>query len=195
MSTLLERLRQETRPLHEQTEQLLYAEALRAGTLTAPEYVHLLRIHLAFHRALEQAIDRYPIFFRDYEAVNRRKAPWLESDLTYLSEAHPPGLPELFADWSPAELLGAAYVGEGSMLGGTVVWKLLQQNPALQPLLTPARFYQGYGPATGRYWRDFGLFLTQQAVAEPDEVVSGAQRAFKAYQVLFWATQFSAGPD
>ena len=58
MSDLLARLRQETKALHTQTEQLFYAESLQAGTLLAEEYLHLLRTHLIFHQALETAIDR-----------------------------------------------------------------------------------------------------------------------------------------
>lgn len=133
MINLLERLREETRPLHEQTEQLFYTEALRNGTLTAVEYSHLLRTHLIFHQALETAIDRNPEFFQDYERDVRRKTPWLLADLAHLKEALPVPMPELFADWSPISLLGAAYVGEGSMLGGTLISRLLQQNEAISP--------------------------------------------------------------
>ncbi|RYF49941.1 MAG: heme oxygenase, partial [Cytophagaceae bacterium] len=86
MTNLLERLRQETRPLHEQTEQLFYTEALRNGTLSASEYSHLLRTHLVFHQALERAIDRNDEFFREYEPAVRRKTPWLLADLTQLKQ-------------------------------------------------------------------------------------------------------------
>lgn len=185
MNTLLERLRQETRPLHEQTEQLFYTDALRDGTLSVDEYSHLLRTHLVFHQALEAAIDNQPDFFRDYEPETRRKTPWLLADLTYLNAVLPPFMPALFTSWSAVELLGAAYVGEGSMLGGTVIWKWLHKNEAVQPLLDKARFYQGYSSDVGTYWRNFGAFLTQYGSAQPDDVVAAASRTFETYQAIF----------
>ena len=189
--TLLERLRNETRPQHVQTEQLFYTEALQNGTLTLDEYKHLLRTHLTYHQALETAIDHHPNFFQAYEPKTRRKTPWLLNDLAYLNETLPKPTPELFLDWSPIALLGAAYVGEGSMLGGTVIWRLLQKNPAIQPLLTHARFYQGYGPATGSQWKRFGQFALQQGGNWPDDVVNAARQAFVDYQTIFEQSQFA----
>lgn len=190
MTNLLERLRQETRPLHEQTEQLFYTEALRNGTLSAREYSHLLRTHLVFHQSLESAIDRNNEFFRDYEPDVRRKTPWLLADLSHLPEPLPEPRPDLFADWSPVSLLGAAYVGEGSMLGGTVIGRMLQQNVAIKPLLgQQGRFYQGYGSALGRNWKAFGAFLTQQGTPQADVVVAAADETFRAYQAIFLATR------
>ncbi|MEZ0487205.1 biliverdin-producing heme oxygenase [Fibrella aquatica] len=188
MSALLERLRVETRPLHEQTEQRLYSDTLRAGTLSVNEYVHLLLIHGAYHKALEQAIDRHAAFFQQYEPDKRRKTPWLQNDLAQTGQTMP-SLPDLFANWSPAELVGAAYVGEGSMLGGKTVWHYLGQSPALHSLLEQARFYRGYGSDTGPNWRDFGAFVANQPIGSEDAVLSGAQRAFQLYSTLFDRTQ------
>lgn len=109
MSTLPERLKEQTRPLHEATEQLLYINELRNGTLSAAAYVHLLNTHLTYHQALEEAIARFPDFFADYELDARRKSGWLVADLTQLEQPLPTLMPELFADWSPVDLLGAAY--------------------------------------------------------------------------------------
>ncbi|UFH53952.1 biliverdin-producing heme oxygenase [Spirosoma sp. KNUC1025] len=185
MASLLERLRYETRPLHEQTEQLFYTEALQNGTLSTEEYLHLLRTHLTFHQSLEAALDQYPDFFREFEPDTRRKMPWLQNDLIQLNEPLPKLKPALFATWSPVSLVGAAYVSEGSMLGGTVIWRLLQKNPAIQPLLAQARFYQGYGSDTGSQWKRFGEFALQKGGSQPDEVVEAAQKAFSEYQRIF----------
>ncbi|GAB3779938.1 hypothetical protein GCM10028818_31280 [Spirosoma horti] len=189
MTNLLARLREETRPLHEQTEQLFYTEALRNGTLSVTEYSHLLRTHLVFHQALETAIDRNHEFFHDYEPEVRRKTPWLLADLAHLPEVLPVPMPELFDAWSPVSLLGAAYVGEGSMLGGTVICRLLQQNEAIRPFMAQGRFYQGYGSALGSNWKNFGVFLTKQGTLHADAVVAAADETFKAYQSIFLATR------
>ncbi|GAB4027786.1 hypothetical protein GCM10028773_60080 [Spirosoma koreense] len=189
MTTLLDRLRQETRLQHEQTEQLFYTEALQNGTLTVEQYRHLLRTHLNYHQALETAIDRYPGFFRAYEPETRRKTGWLQADLAQLHEPQPAFSSALFSDWSPMALLGAAYVGEGSMLGGTVIWRLLQNNVEIQPLLADARFYLGYGPSTGSQWKRFGAFALQQGDQQPDAVVEAAKKAFEQYQTVFRQTE------
>ena len=189
MSTLPERLRNETRLLHEQTEQLFYTDDLKNGTLSIDEYTHLLRTHLTFHQALETAIDRHSDFFREYDPETRRKTSWLLADLVSLNEPLPQLMPNPFLDWSPIALLGTAYVSEGSMLGGTVIWRLLQTNPAILPVLTNARFYRGYGAATGTNWKNFGTFLTGQGDAYPDEVVAAATQAFAEYQTIFRQTQ------
>ncbi|WP_170061174.1 biliverdin-producing heme oxygenase [Spirosoma aerolatum] len=185
MMTLLERLRYETQPLHRQTETLFYTDDLQNGSLSTDQYTHLLYTHLHFHQGLEAAIDRYPDFFQDYNPDTRRKTAWLLSDLDYLNVPILPAKSDLFREWSPASLLGAAYVGEGSMLGGTVIWKWLQNNMAIEPLLTHARFFQGYGPATGASWKQFGAFLTSAGANHADDVVAGAKQAFINYQTLF----------
>jgi heme oxygenase len=186
--TLLERLRTDTRSQHEQTEHLLYTEPLRTGTLSVQNYYHLLVTHLAYHRALEQAIDQHPDFFQDYVPDARRKTPWLMADLGSVA-TDLPSLTDVFANWTPIQLLGAAYVGEGSMLGGKTVWHYLQQSPALVSLLPAARFYRGYGPDTGQNWKAFGAFITEKGCGHEDEVVDAAGRAFTLYQELFQQTQ------
>lgn len=185
MMSLLERLRIETRPQHEQTEQLFYAQSLQTGTLTVDEYRHLLRTHWQFHQSLETAIDHLPDFFREYNSEIRRKTDWLQHDLALLNEPLLQPLPGLFANWSPVALLGAAYVGEGSMLGGTVIERLLQKNLLVQPLAAQGHFYGGYGAGMGSLWKRFGHFITQQGAEQPDEVVAAAKLAFVNYQTIF----------
>ncbi|MFC5410119.1 biliverdin-producing heme oxygenase [Larkinella bovis] len=186
--SLAERLRHETRALHEETEQLLYTEPLRSGTLAPEQYTHLMQIHGLFHHALETAIDRHPVFFEGYQPDERRKSAWLATDLAALDASLPDLRPDLFADWSPVELLGAAYVGEGSMLGGKVVFHHLQKSPALQPLLQNARFYRGYGPGMMDKWKAFGVLLAARPEAEHDTVVEAAKWTFRTYQKLFRLT-------
>ncbi|MGA0556437.1 biliverdin-producing heme oxygenase [Larkinella sp. VNQ87] len=192
--TLAERLRNETRALHEETEALLYTEPLRAGTLTREQYGHLLQIHWLFHEALETAIDQNPAFFQAYNPDDRRKAPWLEADLAELDVSLPDARPGLFADWSPSELLGAAYVGEGSMLGGKVVMHLLHKSPEVEPLLTNARFYQGYGVDAMTKWAGFKAILADQTEDSHDTIVEAAYQTFRAYHDIFRTTKREKPP-
>ena len=91
--------------------------------------------------------------------------------------------------WSPVDLLGAAYVGEGSMLGGKAVMHYLQKSPELQPLLANARFYRGYGAEALNKWNAFGTILSAQQEIDHDRIVEAAQRAFLAYHNIFRHTQ------
>jgi heme oxygenase len=186
--TLAERLRSETRELHEQTEVLLYSEPLRAGTLKPEQYRHLLQVHWLYHQMLETVIDQNPVFFQEYNQNNRRKAPWLEADLADLNVSLPDNILNLFANWSPVELLGAAYVGEGSMLGGKVVFHHLQKSPKLKPLLHNTRFYRGYGAETMVKWKAFGAILAEQNESDHDKIIEAAQQAFLNYQAIFGHT-------
>ncbi len=187
--TLAERLRHETRAFHEQTEALLYTEPLRTGALNPEQYRHLLRAHWTFHQALEAAIDQHAAFFQSYDQDDRRKTPWLEADLAELNVSLPDTRTDLFRHWSPVDLLGAAYVGEGSMLGGKAVMHYLQKSPELQPLLTNARFYRGYGVAALNKWKAFGEILAAQKEEDYDRIIEAAQRAFLAYHDIFRHTQ------
>ncbi|MFD1143779.1 biliverdin-producing heme oxygenase [Larkinella insperata] len=187
--TLAERLRYETRAVHEETEELLYTESLKAGQLSLEQYSHLLRVHWLFHYALEATIDRYPAFFQAYHPNERRKTPWLTADLAELNIPLPDPQSDLFADWSPVELLGAAYVGEGSMLGGKVVFHHLQKSPELKPVLQNARFYRGYGAEALEKWKAFGGILAGQPEVEHDKIVQAAHRTFRAYHDIFKHTQ------
>ncbi|MGM9507682.1 biliverdin-producing heme oxygenase [Larkinella sp. GY13] len=189
MMTIAERLRHETRALHEQTEALLYNDPLRTGTMNPEQYRHLLRAHWTFHQALETAIDQNFAFFQSYDQNDRRKTPWLEADLAELNMPVPDSKPDLFKQWLPLDLLGAAYVGEGSMLGGKAVMHYLQKSPELQPLLTNARFYRGYGAEALNKWKAFGAILAAQNEADHDRIIEAAQRAFLTYHDIFRHTQ------
>lgn len=193
--SLLERLRAETRPQHEQTEALFYTQVLQNGTLTVDKYRHLLRTHWQYHQALETAIDRFSDFFRDYAPETRCKTAWLEHDLALLNEPLPQQMAKLFIDWSPVALLGAAYVSEGSMLGGKVIGRLLQKNPLVQSVAAQGRFYGGYGAETGNQWKRFGAFITQQGADYPDEVVAAAKQAFNDYQTVFGQMRWNASDE
>lgn len=183
--SLLERLRIETHLQHEQTEELFYTQSLQTGTLTVDEFRHLLRTHGQYHQALETTIDRFPDFFRDYAPETRRKTAWLQHDLALLNEPLLQPVANPFADWSPVALLGAAYVGEGSMLGGTIIGRLLEKNFLVQSLAAQSRFYGGYGAGTGSQWKRFGTFATQQGTEHQEAVVAAAKQAFSSYQTIF----------
>lgn len=179
---LLTRLKTNTRPRHRQTETVLYADKLLAGTLARSEYAQLLTIHYRFHQALETAIAGQARFFTDYAYEARRKTPWLMTDLDQAGIDLPAPAPGLFMDWTADQLLGAMYVAEGSTLGGRVIACALGQSPGLRGLTS--RFFDGYGEQTGPLWKLFGAWLTQRANSHDEQIVEAANRAFGHFQQL-----------
>lgn len=179
---LLTRLKTDTRPRHQQTETLLYADKLLAGTLARSDYAQLLTIHYRFHQALETAIAGQARFFTDYAADARRKTPWLVTDLDQAGVDLPAPEPGLFTDWTTYQLLGAMYVAEGSMLGGRVIAGALRRTPGLSGLTS--RFFGGYGEQTGPLWKHFGAWLTRRANSHDEQIVEAANRAFGHFQQL-----------
>lgn len=181
MNDLLTRLREETRPQHEAAEALFYTEDLRSGTLSVAQYLHLMQTHLVFHRALENALADVA----GYPLEERLKTAWLLADLDAAGEAPSEEIPEELNTWSDTALLGAAYVAEGSMLGGQVIRKWLSAHPELGKLAGNSRFYEGYGSETGSLWKQFRAYLSDRGTGVEDEIVDGAQKAFGVYMEVF----------
>lgn len=181
---LLDRLKTETRSHHGHTETLLYAEQLMAGTLTRKELAHLLTIHYRFHQALEAAVAAQAGFFAGYDDDLRQKTPWLLADMQQWAITPPGPDTSLFNGWNGYELLGALYVGEGSMLGGQVIAKALRRTPGLGDAAASLRFFGGYGDQTGPHWKAFGNYLVSRADGQEETIIDAAQRAFDLFGKL-----------
>ncbi len=182
--TILTRLRTETRLQHEQTETVLFADKLMAGTLSQAEYEQLLVIHYRFHQALETAVTTHSDFFWGYDRETRRKTPWLLADLALIGVPVPAPASGLFAGWTGYQLLGAMYVAEGSTLGGRLIAKALSRTPGLAQIAAASQFFGGYGEQTGPLWKLFGIYLTGKAKGHENEIIDAAARAFGIFAQL-----------
>lgn len=182
--SLLDRLKTETRSHHQHTESLLYTQQLMAGTLTRSELTHLLTIHYRFHSALETAVAALAGFFAGYNYDLRQKTPWLLADLQQWAIPLPTAHTSLFDGWNGYELLGALYVGEGSMLGGQVIAKALRRTTNLGDAPAALHFFGGYGDQTGLLWKEFGTYLLSQAHGQEETIIDAAQRAFDCFGKL-----------
>lgn len=187
---LLTRLKTDTRARHQQTETLLFAGKLMAGTLSPADYAQLLQIHYRFYQSLETAVAEQPQFFSGYDHEERRKTPWLMADLNQIGTALPAPAPDLFKDWTGYQLLGALYVAEGATLGGRVIAGALRRTPGLSHLIP--RFFGGYGEQTGPRWKAFGRFLTNRADGHDSGIIEAADRAFGCFGQLARQTIFPA---
>lgn len=202
-TTLLQRLKIETRPLHERAER---AVRLLEPGLTLEHYRHHLEALYGFYAPLEAELaSSFAGLVPELRAEQRWKLPLLLQDLRALGHdaaslarlprttALPPlpGLPEA---------LGCFYVLEGATLGGQLILRHLQRHFAGIPAGDFA-FFRAYGEEVGPMWRAFGQALTQASSQEASEifdarVVQGAQDTFEAFErwLLQEAALFTAYP-
>jgi heme oxygenase (biliverdin-IX-beta and delta-forming) len=175
---LLQRLKQETAPLHEQLEQQL--QLLRPD-MTAAEYRTLLEHFYAFYRPWEERA--VPLLERHLPGFmhQRSKVSLLEKDLRLLgSDVSTIRLDVQLPDTSsfPA-LLGSLYVMEGATLGGQILARHFQQQFRFTPEQGCA-FFSSYGPDVGRNWLTFCEILTCHSSRENDDaIVQSAMETFR----------------
>ena len=157
---LLEQLRACTGPRHRALDESL---DLRRRSITRARYVQLLNGSLRVLVALEPALSRWG---DAYDGDIR--VPRLRDDLRVLGESPDAIGFEARLPVTPAEAFGAAYVVEGSALGGRVLAPFIAQALALPAAATS--YLRLRGDATVAYWRRWLLRLDAfDAVAHPRE--------------------------
>jgi len=198
--TLTERLRAETRAVHERLEGLPYQEALAAGTLPLESYVGHLRALSIIHGALEDVLagTHYPALLAVWRD-EMRKLPLLHRDLEHLTPhvtADVPAAVEVALRMAervhdrhavdPVSLLGYLYVLEGSTQGGRLVRKLVARAFSLSGD-EGMEYLSGYGRETRAMWQAFKRRLDAAPLesSEQDRVVAVAKEAFAAFAELF----------
>jgi len=144
---------------------------------TVATYARFLARMYGFHAAIERVFADHAALTRaGFDPESRCKAPLLAADLHELgldpNLLERSALPDLV---SLARALGAAYVIEGSTLGGTFIRSRLTLD-------VPMRFLAGYGAATGAMWKVFGAICDRELAghAARDEAVTAARETFGA---------------
>lgn len=174
---VLRSLKEETTDLHEEAER--YVRILDVDA-TLEDYRRYLATMAGFHVPMEAAVASHrELAAVGFDAPGRRKSHLLARDLSALGApawALCGALPDLHG---LPRAIGAAYVIEGSTLGGRYV---LSRLPAtLEPVRARATaFLAGYGDATGDRWRAFGEVVERGVISADDEreAVAGARDCF-----------------
>jgi heme oxygenase len=183
-SSILQALRLETRPAHDQLEQNAFNQQLTAGTITEAATTHFLAKMYGFLVPYEARL-RQQHLGPEWEAATRQRAHLILTDLQ-----KPAAALEACADMPPLgtwpQLLGAMYVVEGSTLGGQVIARQLAKSNI--PLRA---YFSGYGEQTGPLWKMFCQLLSQEATPENQaEIVQSASLTFQKLDT--WLHQPSA---
>lgn len=172
--SLHHRLRTETRAAHDRIE----AAFDLAGSLASrAAYIDLLRRLHAFHRAFEAAAG--PRLAGTAIGAYLGREALLRRDLAALGAEQDTDAPA-FAYPGRPEALGAAYVVEGSMLGGVMIAREVERHLGLGPE-SGNSFFAGYGRDTARTWKAFCAELDQLAdPATDDRVLAAAEETYTA---------------
>lgn len=188
---LREELREKTASLHIQTENAL---DLMGPSVTLERYLAVLRLLHSVYAKLEPAIlDHAGWNELGLDMGARRKLPLLEADLAFIegrlavakTERSPTASP---TSCEPATLplesfaaaLGAAYVIEGSTLGGAFIRRHLSTLFRLDGG-QGTRFFNCYGTETGARWKQF-LEALERAPLDAEgrqRALAGAVRTFE----------------
>ena len=150
-------LRHATHQYHVQLNHRPLLVCITQPNYNLANYHKLLFSYFHLYNALESLITellgrQYAIF--DYE--KRYKLAWLIDDLAYMHQDYPPlsfslNLPTLK---TVGQLVGILYVIEGSILGGQMISRSLNEHHGLTRK-TGARFFYGYGENTAMMWQNF----------------------------------------
>ena len=150
----LQRLKNETLDLHQEAERHV---RILDDDATEATYVRFLTRMFGFHVPMEDALaGQVELAAAGFDAASRQKRRLLRADLEHLGldvSAIPlcADLPDISV---LARAVGAAYVLEGSTLGGKFI--LSRMRVRLGYLVGSASaFLEGYGDATGPQWRRF----------------------------------------
>jgi heme oxygenase len=183
---ILARLKQETAPEHSAIEA---ATGVMNPRLRLSDYRSYLERTLGFYAPVEARLAELGVWEAlGLDPAARQKVELLDRDITLLGGqkslvtlcSAPPQLGSL------GEAAGAAYVLEGSTLGGRVISRHVQG--CLGPHM-PRRFLECYGAKTGENWQTFRGALSRFAKTREleNEVIAGAKKTFGSF--TRWLTQ------
>lgn len=171
MESLRSRLRAATAPHHQRVDAAFSAFPLEQ----IDGYRDFLRAHAQVVDPLEVALEasRIEAMVNDWPQRQRRHA--LSADLAEL-EGRPPVTESIPYPLRPGWCLGAAYVIEGSRLGGRVLAKRVASgNPS-----APLRYLAGHG--TTPSWAAFLEQLERHGKTHPwEDVQAGAMDTFERF--------------
>lgn len=177
---MIEKLKEETRELHEQIEDKNLARYIMDHSMDLETYKLLLLQNYLAYRETETEIQK---FLPHYEG---KKHEQLKQDLEQLGifEGIPPKN-NTFVCHSRAEALGAAYVVEGSALGGMVLAKNLSKCKGLNQI--SRHFFFNGSKDNLEDWKAFKAELEKYSfsLVEEKEAIEKAKDTFRFFKNIF----------
>ncbi|MCX2839549.1 biliverdin-producing heme oxygenase [Salinimicrobium sp. MT39] len=177
---IIEKLKEETRELHEQIEDKNLARQIMDHSIDLTTYKLLLLQNYLAYRETETEIQK---FLPHYEG---KKHQQLKQDLQQLGITEEiPSKNGIFECHSKAEALGAAYVVEGSALGGMVLAKNLQKCAALDEI--PRHYFFNGDKNNMQDWKAFKEELENYPFTPSEEkmAIEKAKDTFRFFERIF----------
>jgi len=188
MSELVSTLRKLAEQDHLKIKEGFYAEKIMKGVLTLQDYKILILANRIFHGKVQSLISPFFNDYPEYQLKKRNKIPALAQDLAQLN------ITEVFNDYQFEEslkidsfwqALGAAYVVEGTAIGGAIIRKKLLANKNITKSVS-INFYGCYQKELSPLWKSFLSFLEEKSKTaskeQIDETVNKAKEIFLFYE-------------
>jgi heme oxygenase (biliverdin-IX-beta and delta-forming) len=177
---LVARLREGTAKQHKSVEDRL---DLLSPELTPARYARILQVFQAFVEPWEKELDTHcPDRYRDLWR-GRQKAFKLDADLLALGserDLNLTGAPEIPRLSEEGLWLGSLYVMEGSMLGGRIISRRLEERFGWSGD-HGCSYFAGYKEQTSARWQEVCVALTESTVSG-NQVVEGAHLTFDSLE-------------
>ncbi|SDL34313.1 heme oxygenase [Salinimicrobium catena] len=173
-----ERLKEATKDLHQQVEEENLARFIMDHSMDVETYKLLLLQNFLAYQKTENAIAP---FIKGYQGQKHKQ---LQKDLEQLKISK--FAPEFeFSCNSRAEAFGAAYVVEGSALGGMVLARNIKKCAGLSSI-EKHHFFNGDKDSL-KAWNDFKNELSQQDFSEKEqeEALEKAKDTFRFFREVF----------
>lgn len=177
---MIQRLKEVTRELHKQVEAQNLAKQIMDHSIALETYKLLLLQNFIAYQATETAVKQFLPWY------SGKKHKQLQQDLDRLGvPVEIPSSTDSFECHSKAEALGAAYVVEGSALGGMLIAKNLQKCEGLASV-DKHHFFNG-DKENLKDWHSFKTVLEQYdfSEAEENEALEKAKNTFRFFQTIF----------
>jgi len=133
------------------------------------DYADFLKYFYTYFNQVEQVIAPYMStgLLPDYK--DRRNSLYLKNDIEALggnvNDIRRVAVPVI---QNELQALGALYVMEGSIMGGSIIVKMLEKGGITEGV----SFFSGYGEATGQKWGIFVSVMNQQATSPEQEAIA-----------------------
>ena len=182
---MLTKLKNATEELHREIEKDNLAGLIISNEINLEDYKLLLLQNYIAYAITEPAIAKY------LDNYKIQKSPRILKDLDQLGVTCTPNpkLREMFRIINRAEALGAAYVVEGSALGGMMISKQIANCPALAAI--PNHHFFNGDRENVKSWNAFSKFLKKQEFTALEEIqaIDKAKDTFVFFGEVFRTTE------
>ncbi|SEO83603.1 heme oxygenase [Mucilaginibacter gossypiicola] len=175
-------IKEATKDAHLQLEKKVvqHLKAIRSKQ----DYADLLRRFYAYFNHLESAIAPFITVDVLPDYPQRRNSSYIKTDIVDL-RGNIDNLPNTTVPVisNVQQALGALYVMEGSIMGGSIIVQMLAKGGITEGV----SFFSGYGPSTGQMWATFIGVLNGYAANDEQEAIAvkTANETFEHFAAVF----------